>query len=79
MPSSAVLKKVKVLNPTNIPVFVVTYDPRQPSESNIEAQHWRSIENRNKYLAEVFPSPPLTAYGRQPILKSNNALPVVFH
>ena len=71
VPRSAALKKVIIVNPTKRPVFVVTYDPRLPSVSSIQAKHWRSMVNRDKYLAEVFPSPPLTAYRRQPNLRSN--------
>ena len=68
---SAALKKVKTLNTKKKrPVFVITFDPRLPSVSSIQAKHWRSMVKRNKYLAEVFPSPPLTAYRRQPNLRS---------
>ena len=73
VPRSAALKKVKLVNPTQRQVFVVTYDPRLPSVISIQAKHWRLMVNRNTYLAEVFPSPPLTAYGRQPKLRSNLA------
>ena len=71
VPRRSALKKVKIPNLTKIPVFVVTYDPRVPLVSNLQAKHWRSMVNRNKYLAEVFPSPPLTAYRRQPNIRSH--------
>ena len=52
-------------------VYAVTYDPRLPSITSLQAKHWRSMTSRNKYLSEVFPNPPLTAYKRQPNLRSN--------
>ena len=55
---------------TKRPEFVVTYDPGLPSVSSLQAKHWRSMVSRNKYLAEVFPSPPLTDYRRQQNLRS---------
>ena len=71
VPRSAALKKVKTCKTEKRPVFVTTYDPRLPPVSTIQAKHWRSMVSRNKYLAQVFPSPPLTAYRRQPNLKSH--------
>ena len=42
------------------PVFATTYDPRLPSISSLQAKHWRAMTSKNKYLAEIFPTPPLT-------------------
>ena len=55
----------------NIPVFAVTYDIRLLSITKIQAKRLRSMVNRNPYLAEVFPSPPLTALRRQPNLRNH--------
>jgi hypothetical protein len=71
VPREIALKQVKPKSSRKRPVFVITYDPRLPSISSIQAKHWRSMVNRNKYLAEVFPSPPLTAYRRQPNIRSH--------
>ena len=71
VPREIALKQIKPKSTRKRPVFVITYDPRLPSTSSIQAKHWRSMVNRNKYFAEVFPSPPLTAYRRQPNLRSN--------
>ena len=46
------------------PIFAVWFDPRLPSISSIQAKHWRSIVAKNRYLADCFPEPPLTAYRR---------------
>ena len=73
-----VLAKVSLLghgitkkSKTKRPVFAVTYDPRLPSITNLQAKHWRSMVSRDKYLGDVFPSPPLTAYKRQPNIRSH--------
>ena len=71
VPRKAALKKVAKKVQTKRPVFAVTYDPRLPSIANLMAKHWRSMVSRNKYLGEVFPSPPLTAYKRQPNIRSH--------
>ena len=44
------------------PTFMVSYDPRLPSLPPITRKHWRSMVSQNKYLEEVFPSPPPVAY-----------------
>ena len=62
MPCKIVLKRVKVKKQTSIPVFALTYDPRLPSFNNIQAKHWKSIKNQDKYIADGFPEPPLTAF-----------------
>ena len=71
VPRKAALKKVVKKVQTKRPVFAVTYDPRLPSITNLMAKHWRSMVSRNKYLGDVFPSPPLTAYKRQPNIRSH--------
>ena len=37
---------------------------------NIQAKHWRSMTSQNKFLAEVLPRPPLTAFKRQANIKN---------
>ena len=69
VPRKSALKKLKIQNPTKRPVFLVKYDPRLPSVSSLQDKHWRSMVSRNKYLAEVFASSPLTAYRKQPNLR----------
>ena len=70
VPREAALKKVVKNQQTKRPVFAVTHDPRLPSVSNLQAKHWRAMVSRNQYLKEVFPAPALTAYRRQPNLRS---------
>ena len=70
VPRSAALKKVPKNKKSERPVFPVVYDPRLPQVTSILTKHWRSMVSRNKHLEEVFPSPPLTAYKRQPNLRS---------
>ena len=62
VPRNEALKDVnkEIGNPR--PVFVVLYDPRMPSVSNIVTKHWRTMVNTDPYLREVFPAPPLIAY-----------------
>jgi hypothetical protein len=71
VPRVNALKKVVKPNQTQRPVFALTYDPRLPSITSLQAKHWRSMASRDKYLAEVFPSPPLTAFRRQPNIRSH--------
>lgn len=71
IPRERALKEVKNKNKKNKrPVFAVQYDPRLPSVSNITTKHWRTMVTRNKYLAEFFQKPPLTAFKRQPNIRS---------
>ena len=65
IPRMVALLRVKKKTPQNRPIFAVKYDPRLPSISNVQAKHWRAMVSQNKYLAEVFVEPPLTAYRRQ--------------
>ena len=57
----------RVAKPTQIkrPIFVVTFDPRLPSLSQIQNRHWRSMTTQDSYLKSVYPEPPLLAYKRQ--------------
>ena len=63
------LKKVKKEQQQR-PVFVVQYDPRLPSITDIARRHWRSMVSRDPNLQEVFPDPPLVAYKVAPNLRS---------
>ena len=62
VPRNEALKDVnkEIGNPW--PVFVVLYEPRMPSVSNIVTKHWRTMVNTDPYLREVFPALPLIAY-----------------
>jgi len=51
------------------PVFVATYDPRLPDLPGIQKKHWRFMVTSDQYTTEVFPEPPLVAYGRQKNIK----------
>ena len=70
VPRSAALIKVKTKITTKRPVFVVSYDPRLPSVSNMQARHYRSMVSRDIYLKEIFPVQPLTGFRRQPNLRA---------
>jgi hypothetical protein len=70
IPRLATLKQANKQKQTRRPVFAVTYNPRLPSISSLQAKHWRSMVGRNQYLKEVFPSPPLSAFRRQTNLRS---------
>ena len=62
VPRNEALKDVEKVIGTPRPVFVVLYDPRMPSVSNIVKKHWRTMVSTDPYLREVFPAPPLIAY-----------------
>ena len=64
IPRKMALKKAYKKNAVKRPVFAIKYDPRLPSIGSIQAKHWRSMVSQNKYLAECFPEPPLTAFKR---------------
>ena len=51
-------------------IFAHTYDLTLPPVAQIQAKHWRSMVQRNNYLAEVFERPPVTAYRRQPNIRN---------
>ena len=61
VPRKDALQAVSKPKETNGPVFAHTFDPRLPSISQIQAKHWRAMAAKNKYLAEVFKRPPITA------------------
>ena len=62
------LKKVENNKTNKRPVFIVTYDPRLPSLTEIVRKHWRSMV-KDPYLADVFKEPPLIAYKRAQNIK----------
>jgi hypothetical protein len=64
IPRKMALKKAYKKNAVKRPVFAIKYDPRLPSIGSIQAKHWRSMVAQNKYMAECFPEPPLTAFKR---------------
>ena len=51
-------------------IFAHTYDLSLPPVAQIQAKHWRSMIQRNNYLAEVFERPPVTVYRRQPNIRN---------
>ena len=65
IPREEALKCASRQDTQNRPVFVVSYDPRLPSISDITRKHWRSMANQDQYLSECFPEPPLIGYKRQ--------------
>ena len=71
IPRNLALKRVqKKTTQTKRPVYAVTYDPRLPYITALQAKHWRSMASKNRYLSEVFPNPPLAAFKRQPNIRS---------
>ena len=66
IPRKVTLRRVNKQNKTEGPIFSHKYVPRLPPMAQIQARHWRTMENRYSYLAEVLTRPPLTAYRRQP-------------
>ena len=64
------LKKVNNKDTENRPVFALKFDPRLPAVANIQAKHWRSMTSQDRYLSDVFPQPPLTAFRRQKNLRN---------
>ena len=67
IPRSVALEKV-VKKKNERPVFVITYDPRLPSVSNIFKKH-HAILVEDPAMKKVFPEPPLTAYRRPQSLR----------
>ena len=53
----------------NRPVFVVSFDPRLPSIPKLTRKHWRSMNNQDSYLENVFKEAPLIAFKRQSNIK----------
>ena len=70
IPRLEALQKVEKESSQQRPVFVVLYDPRLPSITNIVRKHWRSMVTRDPNMKEVFPDPPLVAYKVAPNLRS---------
>ena len=70
IPCSEAIKRVVRQKSTNRPVFVITYDPRLPSISNIVNKHYRTMVASDPHLKQVFPEPPLIAYKHPPNLKN---------
>ena len=70
IPRDQALKHVAKPKCNSRPVFAVTHDPRLPNLSNIITKHWRSMTYNESYLKDVFPSPPLVAYKKQPNLRN---------
>ena len=68
IPRSEALKKVNTEKQSKRPVFVVTYDPRLPSISNIVQKHWRTM-TKDPYLKQILQEPPLIAYKRPKNIK----------
>ena len=65
IPRKVALIKVRIKDPEKRPIFATRYDPRMPAIQPIVAKHWRTMRNQDKYLAECFNQPPLTAFRRQ--------------
>ena len=70
IPRKEVWKRVNRPKKTKGLIFAHTYDKRLPPMAQIQARHLRNMVNRNSYLAEVFTRPPLTAYRRQPNIRT---------
>ena len=62
VPRLAALRKMSKQDKIKRPVFALAFDLRLPTVQSLQAKHWRTMTSRNKYLKEVFPSPPLTAF-----------------
>ena len=56
VPREIALEKV-IKKPNERVIFVLTYNPRLPSISNIMVKHWRTL-TKDKKMLEVFPAPP---------------------
>ena len=70
IPRKEALKKVEKSKEQNRPIFVIQYDPRLPSITEITRKHWRTMVSRDPKMQETFPDPPLVAYKVAPNLKS---------
>ena len=71
IPRKVALRKVGKKQTSKRPVFALTYDPRLPSITNLQAKHWRAMVAMDPYLASVFPQPPLTGFRRQKNLRDH--------
>ena len=65
--SEAIKKVIRKQDPDRV-VFVVQYDPRLPSISNVLHKHYRTMIASDPSLKEVFPKPPMVAYKRPPTI-----------
>ena len=65
VPRDVALRLVSRKTLSTRPVFVVLWDPRLPSVTNLTSKHWRSMTGQDPYLRDVFPEPPMVAYKRQ--------------
>ena len=63
IPRSEALKRVERSKSPNRPVFVVRFDRRLPSVTQITRRHWRTMV-QDPCLKTVFPEPPINAYTR---------------
>ena len=84
IPRKKAILQVKKKDASKRPIFALKYDPRLPAIPSLMAKHWRSMKTQSKYLGQVFPQPPLTAYRRQNniqnmIIKSKVAEPQKLH
>ena len=70
IPRQEALQKVQNQNKKKRPIFVVQYDPRMPSITDIVRKHWRSMVATDPNMKETFPEPPLVAYKVAPNLRS---------
>ena len=68
VPRPEALRKVERTKVTKRPVFVIGYDPRLPSITQIINRHWRTMQ-QDPYMAEIFPQLPLVTYKRPPNVK----------
>ena len=69
IPRAQALKRVDRLSQLRRPVNVVTFDPRLPSIQKIHQKYWKGMTEKNPYLENVFPEPPLVAFRRQTNIK----------
>ena len=65
IPRTQALRRVSRQPLTNRPVFVVSYEPRLPSLTQITTKHLRSMVSQDDYLESVYPEPPLISYRRK--------------
>ena len=65
IPRKIALLKVRKKESEVRPIFAIKYDPRMPPIQPLMAKHWRAMKTQDKYLAECFSQPPLTAFRRQ--------------
>ena len=65
IPRHVALRRVPRQENTNIPAFVVCFDPRLPSIPKLTQKHCRSMVAEEIYLESFFPEPPLISYRRQ--------------